>query len=156
MVMLRNDGALPIDVGAPVAVFGRLAEIENLGDGGSSDVYSSRVVTPLQGLVARFGDRVQHLGVDRTSAAAVVASANEQTTAVVVVGYTRADEGEFLDPSSLLALSSLFPPQDDPLVGSGAELPAFVGTTHPKWFATSARMLAVIAGHSPSPWTIFA
>ena len=132
MVMLRNDGALPIGAGAPVAVFGRLADIENLGDGGSSDVYSSRVVTPLQGLVARFGDRVQHLGVDPTSAAAVAASANEQTTAVVVVGYTRADEGEFLDPSSLLALSSLFPPQDDPLVGSGAELPAFVRTDPPQ------------------------
>ena len=74
-----------------VAVLGRLAAVRNLGDGGSSDVRSTEVVTPLDGLRARFGaDRVVHADDDASIAA-------DADVVVVVVGYTKADEGECID-----------------------------------------------------------
>ena len=58
VVLLRNapvDGVpvLPLDPAARrVAVLGELADVRNLGDGGSSDVYAPSVVTILDGLRA--------------------------------------------------------------------------------------------------------
>ena len=68
MVLLRNDGQLlPVDprgVGR-VAVLGRLAAMRNLGDGGSSDVRASNVVTPLEGIRRAFVDsEVVHADAD--------------------------------------------------------------------------------------------
>jgi len=111
IVLLRNepmDGVpvLPLDAGiASVAVFGPLADVRNLGDGGSSDVYAPTVVTPLQGLVAALP------GVDVTLHAA--AGATRADVAVVVVGYTRADEGEFIGEAGG-EVASLLPGPDDP------------------------------------------
>ena len=94
-VLLRNEGGLlPIDPAAVtrVAVIGRLAAVPNLGDGGSSDVHPGEVVTPLDGLRAGLpGVEVVHADDD----ASVAEGAD---LAVVVVGLTKADEGEFLDP----------------------------------------------------------
>lgn len=125
-VMLRNEGGLlPLDPSSvgKVAVLGRLAAVKNLGDGGSSDVKASNVVTPLAGLQARFGaDRVVHADTDTsvTEGADVV---------IVVVGYTKADEGEYIDDTGTASLiGELFPPIDHstlgvPKPGQAPELP---------------------------------
>ncbi len=98
IVLLKNEGVLPLDRAAlrSVAVIGPLANALNLGDHGSSRVYPppSRVVTVLGGLRGALGpERVtSETGEElaRARAAARVADA-----AVVVVGFTYSDEGEY-------------------------------------------------------------
>ncbi len=118
-VLLRNERAmLPLDASSVdrIAVLGRLAAVRNLGDGGSSDVRSSRVVTPLEGLRLRFGsDHVVHAGDD-------VAIAADADAVVVVVGYTKADEGECIEAAGADALGrTIFPPMDHPSLGRDAD-----------------------------------
>ncbi len=125
-VMLRNEGALlPVDASAigRVAVLGRLAATRNLGDGGSSDVRSSDVVTPLDGLRAAFGtDRVVFDERD-------VRIAVDADLVVVVVGYTKDDEGEYIDNDGTGALiADLFPPMDHPELGVDGPMEPFVPT----------------------------
>jgi hypothetical protein len=115
MVLVRNDGLLPLDpatVGR-VAVLGRLAAVANLGDGGSSDVRASDVVTPLDGLRAGFADLVHH-----ESDVSIVDGAD---VVVVVVGYTKDDEGEYIDDEGTGQLAvTVFAPIDHPTLGSEA------------------------------------
>jgi beta-glucosidase-like glycosyl hydrolase len=102
IVLLRNEAvgdqpALPLDPAAlrRVAVIGRLADVANLGDRGSSDVRVPSVVTPLAGLRAALPDaEVVHDAEADVEAATSAAAAAD--VAVVVVGYTDADEGEYL------------------------------------------------------------
>jgi len=103
MVLLRNENLLPLDPAGlhRLAVVGRLADLANTGDHGSSDVRSPSVVTPLAGIRAALPS-VEVSG-DPAGADA----------AVVVVGYTFEDEGEYVgsfDP----ALARLYPPAGDP------------------------------------------
>lgn len=118
-VLLRNmpiDGRPLLPLNAPtlrrVAVLGPLADVPNLGDHGSSDVRAPEVVTPLQGLISALPDAdIRHVtNQDPHSAATQVRDAD---LAVVVVGYTAEDEGEYVgsfDPE----LAVLYPPSDDP------------------------------------------
>lgn len=115
IVLLRNqpvDGrpVLPLDTGARVAVIGRLADRVNLGDGGSSDVWDLDCRSVLDGLRAALPE-VGHDGGGDVDRAAALASGAE--VAVVVVGYTEADEGEYIGDADP-ALADLFPPGDDP------------------------------------------
>jgi hypothetical protein len=90
-----RGGLLPLDPARlrRLAVIGRLAATKNLGDGGSSNVHPPHVVTPLDGLRAALPDAtIVHD--DGGNAAAVAADAER---AIVVVGYTHHDEGEFID-----------------------------------------------------------
>ena len=116
-VLLRNDGLLPIDPARTgrVAVLGRLAAMRNLGDGGSSDVKASEVVTPLDGLRRAFGDAmVAHHESDLD----IVEGAD---LVIVVVGYTKDDEGEYIDSTgTALLVAELFPPMDHPTLGADA------------------------------------
>ena len=116
MVLVRNAGPLlPVETAAigRVAVLGRLAAVPNLGDGGSSDVRASDVMTPLDGLRARFSD-VVHADAD-------VSIIDDADLVVVVVGYTKDDEGEFVDDAGTAGLiSDLFPPMDHPTLGREA------------------------------------
>ncbi len=111
-----------------MAVLGRLAGVRNLGDGGSSDVRSSSVVTALAGLRAAFGDeRIVHHATDASIAA-------DADVAVVVVGYTKDDEGEYMGASDMQQLSAeLFPPVEHPELGAGAPMAPFAptGRAHP-------------------------
>ncbi len=116
IVLLRNgevEGVpvLPItDISARVAVIGRLADTVNVGDGGSSDVWDLECHTVLDGIRGRFANIVHHDGLDPTAAADVAGRAD---VAVVVVGYTYLDEGEFVglnDP----VLDALLPKADEP------------------------------------------
>jgi beta-glucosidase len=98
-----SEGVLPLDPAGPrrLAVVGRLADRANTGDHGSSDVRAPHVVTPLAGLRAALPDTV------------FTADPAGADAAVVVVGYTAQDEGEYVgsfDP----ALATLYPPAPDP------------------------------------------
>lgn len=119
VVLLRNE---PVD-GRPLlplalapedtlAVFGPLAHAVNLGDGGSSDVWAPEVVTVAEGLrAAGVGAIVEPEHSDLPSVSAVAATA---TVALVVVGYTRLDEGEYIGELATGHLAHLFPGDDDP------------------------------------------
>ena len=118
MVLVRNEGGLlPADPAAvqTVAVLGRLAAIANLGDGGSSDVKASHVVTPLDGLRAALpAASIVHADADTSIA-------DGADLVVVVVGYTKDDEGEYIDDAGTGAMAAdLFPPMDDPQLGTSA------------------------------------
>ena len=122
VVLVRNEPIagtplLPIDAAGlrQVAVIGHLADAVNTGDAGSSEVRPPDVVTPLAGLREALDCEVVHDdGPDHTRAAERAAGAD---VAIVVVGYTSADEGEFIDPSANPELFALFPPldRDDPV-----------------------------------------
>ena len=122
MVLLRNEPVggspvLPLDAAAlhRVAVVGRLADLPNTGDHGSSDVRAPEVVTALAGLRAALPQAdVEHVtDADPDEAARRAAGAD---VAVVVVGYTAEDEGEFVggDVFTRPELLALYPePADD-------------------------------------------
>jgi len=119
VVLLRNeevDGMAVLPLVATgtttVAVLGALGTAVNLGDGGSSDVWAPEVVTVAEGLRAALGSAavVTDDGSDHRRARQVASLCD---VALVVVGYTMADEGEYIgDTASHLA--SLLPGADDP------------------------------------------
>lgn len=118
IVLLRNEPVaggpvLPIDPDVRrIAVLGRLADRANLGDGGSSDVHPPSIVTPLEGLRAA----LPH--VEWTD------DARSADLAIVVVGFTRDDEGEFTGAIPPELLATMPPPPDDGVWGRIAEAAA--------------------------------
>ncbi len=103
MVLLRNepvDGTpvVPVDRNAlgSVAVIGALAAVPNLGDVMSSNVHPPSVATPLDGLRSALEPGVAVVHDDGTDVNRAVAAARDADVAIVVVGYTERDEGEFL------------------------------------------------------------
>ena len=118
MVLLRNE---PVDERprsaagraglARLAVVGRLADLPNTGDHGSSDVRrpcGGHTAGRAAGRAARRSR--SRLRRRRPGPASAAAAAD---AAVVVVGYTAEDEGEYVgsfDPE----LAALYPPSDDP------------------------------------------
>ena len=116
-VLLRNemvDGLplLPLHEGQSIALLGSLADAVNLGDSGSSDVWDDSCSTPLAGL-QRAGWDVRHADGHDLEHAARLATASD--VAVVVVGFTRLDEGEFIGQTDP-ALYALLPASDEPEV----------------------------------------
>lgn len=102
MVLLRNEltggsPALPLDSSAVrrVVVLGRNADVENIGDLGSSNVRAARVVTALAGLRARAGAgvTVTHLA-GATLDAAAQQAVRDADAVVIVTGLQAGDEGE--------------------------------------------------------------
>jgi len=138
IVLLRNESVdgvplLPLRADAleRVAVIGRLADLVNTGDAASSDVRAPDVITPLAGLRAALDCEVVHDdGGDRARAGRLAAAAD---VAIVVVGYTRADEGEYIDMSGNPELFELFPPldPDSPIAPDVASLATAVGERGP-------------------------
>jgi beta-glucosidase len=103
IVLLKNDGTLPWEPANArrLLVLGRLADLPNLGDHGSSRVHPSEVITPLAGLRAacpQGGEITYDPGDDLER---VRRLASEADVVLVVAGYTHEDEGEFIPhPSS--------------------------------------------------------
>ena len=95
-VLLKNTGVLPLQRSARIGIFGRLAELENTGDNGSSRVQPPHVITALQGLSAylELPDLAISGSEDDLNAAAQRAA--EVDAAIIVVGTTAEDEGEFI------------------------------------------------------------
>lgn len=125
MVLLKNepvDGAplLPLDPATKrIAVIGRLATAENMGDLGSSNVRPPSHVTPLEGIQAAFPDaEITQVTEDDPSAAAE--AARQADVAIVVAGYDMRDEGEYVgsDTMNRPELLALFPEQPE-----GSSLP---------------------------------
>ncbi len=133
-LLLRNESvdgtpALPLPPGTRVAVVGRLADVVNLGDGGSSDVWDLDCVTVRAGLAEVFD---------------VTVDPSDADAAVVVVGCTHLDEGEYIGETDA-SLPALFPAEDEPDVvarfeASIADLPETVKPEHladrPRGFGT--------------------
>ena len=98
-VLLRNAtvGARPaLPFGADVrrvVVLGRNADIENIGDRGSSSVLPGEVITALEGIRARTGVAVMHV-TGAVLDAAAEGSLRAADAVVVVTGLQAGDEGE--------------------------------------------------------------
>ena len=118
IVLLRNEGAvLPLAGARRLAVVGRLASIPNTGDGGSSNTQPAHVVTPLDGLRAALPEGAVAFddGADPARAARAAAAAD---AAVVVVGNTHEDEGEYIPPDMIPMFGPLYPkptPEEEPI-----------------------------------------
>lgn len=115
IVVLRNAGdLLPLDPARlrRLAVIGDLAAQPNLGDRGSSNVHPPSVVTPLDGLRAAL-PAVDITHVPSGDAVAAMDAAAAADVALLVVGYTHRDEGEYIDPAGVAHLVHLFPPMPE-------------------------------------------
>lgn len=120
IVLLKNEAVegtqlLPLSpsVVKKLAVVGRLANKANTGDQGSSIVRCSKVVTPYEGLKEAFAQSEVTLS-DSGEADEAAKSAKDADVVVAIVGYTAADEGEYIVPvtKSNPALLDLFPGDD--------------------------------------------
>lgn len=97
-VLLKNDAVLPL---APatvktLAVLGRLADMENTGDHGSSRVRAPEVITPLRGLRDHLGASVTIVTGDEADLGAATAAAASADAVIIIAGYTAKEEGEFI------------------------------------------------------------
>tara|TARA_R100000365_G_C2748634_1_gene80899 strand:- start:10473 stop:12644 length:2172 start_codon:yes stop_codon:yes gene_type:complete len=101
-VLLWNRDVLPLAKSKTkrLGVFGRLATLENTGDKGSSRVASPYVVTPLKGLESYLGKNAVVYAGDELAPDIAGHAAREFDAAIVVVGYTSAEEGEYI-PSDI-------------------------------------------------------
>lgn len=103
IVLLRNTlvgdaPALPLSLGAgdSIAVLGRNADVESIGDLGSSQVLPTDVITAVEGLRARAGEGVAVTRVEGTGGldAAGEATVRAARAAIIVTGLGAEDEGE--------------------------------------------------------------
>lgn len=106
ITLIKNEGVLPLDKKQvkKLAVLGKLADYENIGDHGSSCVYPKYVVTPLQGIAAVAPD-VQVLYEDGSDVEAAKKAAAEADAVVFVVGYNFDDEGEYISGDDFGSMS---------------------------------------------------
>ncbi len=111
MVLLQNkDGLLPLQNVQKVAVIGRLADVPNTGDGGSSNTRPAYVVTPLQGIQEALEGKAVVMHDDGRDPDRALSVAQAADVVVLVVGYTDADEGEFVAPDVFQEMTAMFPP----------------------------------------------
>jgi beta-glucosidase len=99
MVLLKNENnILPLNKNEikKLGVFGRLARIKNTGDHGSSNVNIKNVITPLKGIKEYLGDSIELLYNDGRDNKNVKETAKEVDAAIIVVGLTYKNEGEFI------------------------------------------------------------
>jgi len=97
VTLIKNEGVLPLDKKAvrKLAVIGKLANVENIGDHGSSRVYPAYAVTPLEG-IAKVAPDVEVVYADGSNIEAAKKAAAEADAAVFVVGFNHDDEGEYI------------------------------------------------------------
>jgi beta-glucosidase len=100
MVLIKNNEVLPFasETGQKVLVLGRLANMENTGDHGSSNSTSLNIITPYEGIKA-FNQTLQNEVelYDGPDANLAVDKAKEADQVILVVGYTFEDEGEYMN-----------------------------------------------------------
>jgi beta-glucosidase len=92
MVLLRNDGVLPLSGVAKLALIGPDVDAATATGGGSSTVRPTRTVTPLDGLVRALGDGVEveiAYGTDPVTPGALLKGADP-----IPSGFFRTPEGE--------------------------------------------------------------
>ena len=98
IVLLKNEGVLPFDRRqlSTLAVIGRLADVENLGDKGSSRVTPPYSVTILEGLRKLVGADIEILFDDGSDHDRAVEVAEAADAVLCVKGFTWKEEGEFI------------------------------------------------------------
>jgi beta-glucosidase len=102
IVLLKNAGnVLPFDRATvkKVALIGKLGNVDNIGDHGSSRVRPPYVVTPLQGLQKLLGPAVEIVHDDGRNLKKAGQVASGADAVIFVLGYTHRDEGEFIRTS---------------------------------------------------------
>lgn len=101
-VLLKNENVLPLsrEQVSSIGVFGRLASLENTGDRGSSRVTPPYVISPIEGLRSYLPELPVEISGDETDPLSAGRSAAAFDAAIVVVGYTAAEEGEYI-PSDI-------------------------------------------------------
>ena len=94
VVLLKNDAVLPLDRASitRVAVLGRVLDLDNIGDTGSSNVRASDVISALEGLRELAGDVA--IDVVESLDAEGEAIVRAADAVVIVTGLTHEDEGE--------------------------------------------------------------
>ena len=95
-VLIKNDNKiLPLSKGKKIAVVGRYADKINVGDHGSSRVYSPYTVTAFEGIKNRFGEEnvVVYNGCDTLKA---IEAVKDSDYIIACVGSDYKQEGEFL------------------------------------------------------------
>jgi beta-glucosidase len=133
-VLLSNDGTLPLDPAADVAIIGRFAEEPRYQGAGSSHVVPTRLDDARRHLEERLTGKVRYAaGYDDIRAAAELAS--DADVAVVFVGLPGVDEAEGYDRASLA-----LPPEHNDLVNAVC--------------AANSRTIVVLANGAPvlMPW----
>lgn len=117
-VLLKNDPVdgkplLPIVSGhiKRIALVGRLADIENTGDRGSSHVWSPNVVSIYEGVKTAFPHCQVILETSGSTKKAREAAVDSDLV-LCIVGYTHKDEGEYAAPTLMTdpSLRALHPP----------------------------------------------
>ena len=99
-VLLHNNGILPLRKTANVGLFGSLAARSNTGDNGSSKVSPPYCISALEGIANYLGDSELLVAGDEQDVQAAAQAAAVVDVAIVVVGTTAFDEGEYV-PSDI-------------------------------------------------------
>ncbi len=100
IVLLKNENnVLPLEKDRikKIGVFGNLANLVNLGDHGSSRVRPPFGISPLEGL--KKSCKAEILFDDGSNLKHASKIASECDAAIIIVGYTNKDEGEFIWPN---------------------------------------------------------
>lgn len=99
MVLIKNEGVLPFsrDV-RKVLLLGKLANTENIGDHGSSRVFSERIVTAVAGIRAYLGEGAEVIFDAGENLEAAKKLAAEADAVIIVAGNDYNDEGECVMP----------------------------------------------------------
>jgi len=103
MVLIKNEkNILPFDKKVKrILILGKLAGQENTGDHGSSRVYPSYVITPVEGLTSYFGEGVEIQYLEETKVSEAKRLAPEVDCVIIVAGNDFSDEGEFISPGGM-------------------------------------------------------
>ena len=97
ITLIQNENnVLPLDLkkNRKILVLGKLANMENIGDHGSSEVHPPYIVTPLEGIIREVQETevIYYEGQDHDRAKEL---AREADAVIFVVGYNYNDEGEY-------------------------------------------------------------
>lgn len=99
MVLLENNGILPLSTDTSLIVCGNYADVVNTGDHGSSRVYDKNIITPYQGLKKVFPHTTLAGATDGKKKPIPVANSVAFQTAgdvaVVCAGFDYKSEGEY-------------------------------------------------------------
>ncbi len=99
MVLIKNDNKiLPLDKNKikKLAIFGKYANVKNVGDYGSSNVSVKEVSTPLKGIKNYLGDSIEIISSNGKDPVRAKEIAKEAEVSVIVVGLNWRDEGEYI------------------------------------------------------------
>ncbi len=99
MVLLQNrNNILPLDKAKikKIALVGKLAEVANIGDHGSSRVRPPYVVNFIEGIKKYLGEGVQLVYDNGKNTDSAAAKAKDADAVIIVAGYRHNDEGEYI------------------------------------------------------------